>query len=137
MTLRSLSAALFATALAGALIAPAAAEQVFQNVSTGRLAPLPTPAGVPVYDGYFYPCYWGNGSGRGHGHDRGNSGTGTINGERFYPYDPRSHGVGGGNNGWNCYSGQPGGGHHPRPRPRPSMRPYPPRIPLSSPKPRS
>ena len=139
MTLRSLSAALFVTALAGALVAPAAAEQVFQNISTGQLAPLPTPTGVPVYDGYFYPCYTGNGSGRGHVHGRGysNSGTGTINGERFYPYDPRSQSGRDGYKGnpWNCYGGPPGGGRHPRPRP--SMRPYPPRIPLSSPRPRS
>lgn len=145
MTLQRLTLGLFAVALAAAFAAPAAADQVFQNVSTGRLAPLPTPTGVPVYDAYYYPCYgsppaWNGRGGRGYGRGS-NSGTGTINGERFYPYDPRSTGSYYGHSAWNCYGGQEGGHHtRPRPRPQPSRIPLPNpprRIPQVAPTPRS
>lgn len=132
MILRRLTTALFVTALAGALVAPAAAEQVFENISTGRVAPLPTPTGAPLYSDYFSPCYQGSGwSGRRSRIPlrRSNSSTGTVNGERFYPYDPRSQ-SGSNRNAFNCWNGSGW-----RPRPRPSLRPYPPRIPLRSPRP--
>lgn len=132
MTLPRLLSALATAALAAGLLVPAGAEEVFQNVSTGRIAPLPTPTGISLYDAYFYPCngYWGGGGGHGRGYGHGsNSGIGTINGERFYPYDPRSTSHYGRGNQWNCYNGQ-GGGHHTNPRP---PRPEPTRLPLPNP----
>ena len=148
MTLRSATLALFAAALAASLVAPATAEQVFQNISTGRIAPLPTPDGyAALYSGgYYYPCYWygsgGPGFGRGgRSYGPGISNTGTINGERFYPYDPRSTGHQGWANGWNCWMNQGSNTYpHPHPRPYPSKVPLPNpprRIPLGAPTPRS
>jgi hypothetical protein len=135
MTLQRLGFAFFAAALASVLVTPARAEQVFQNVSTGSLQALPTPTGMPLYDAYFWPCYYGNGRGggrqRGFG-GRGNSGIGTINGERFYPYDPRStSGRGHGFNTWNCGYANHRTGQPPHPRPGPS------RVPMTRPTPRS
>jgi hypothetical protein len=137
MTLRALTALLFAGALAAGFSAPATADQVFQSVSTGTLKPLPTPTGVPVYDYYGMPCIWSsNGAWSNHGGTWGGRWTnGTMTGQRFYPYDPRS-GVNvrsrGGRRG-SCYYAQNGGHHQPVPGP-----PGPPRrIPMTKATPKS
>ena len=147
MTLRSATLTLFLATGVAALAAPATAEQVFQNVNSGHVAPLPTPDGyAALYSGgYYYPCYWYGSGGPGYGsdgrsHGHGVSNSGTINGERFYPYDPRSNsGHQGWSQGWNCSMNQ--GGHtYPSPRPRPTQLPlpHPPRrIPQAGATPRS
>ena len=139
MSLLRLTTALLAVSLTAALVAPAAADQVFSNVSTGPVHVYPTPGPYPLGDIYYSPCGWygnygGGGFGRGGHGGRGNT---TLTGERFYPYDIGSngnrigygHGYGHGNaygNGnahgyGNCY----GSNIHPSPRPgRPIPAPY-------------
>jgi hypothetical protein len=149
MALQQLASTLFAVALGAAFIAPAAAEQVFEDVSTGRIAPLPTPTGISVYDAYFYGgCYGATGSfngsgslGHGNGHGSGHgqhSMPGTINGERFYPFDPRStsmHGFDG--HGHHCGNRTAGPGYFPSPTPHRVPGPGPVQPPYSVPSPRS
>ncbi len=77
MLLRRLFLATAASALAGALMLPAAADQVFQSVSTGKL-PAPTATYNPnnvTIDYLYYPCGYGNGQGNG----------------RFNPFNAQNH----------------------------------------------
>jgi hypothetical protein len=75
MILRRLFLTAAAAALAGSLLLPAAADQVFQNVSTGKLpAPAATynPNNLSI-DYVYYPC-----------------GNGTSN-QRFNPFNAQDH----------------------------------------------
>ncbi len=117
MSLLRLTAGLLTLTLLVAFAAPAGADQVFSTVSTGPVHTYPTAAPYPLGDLYYSPCGWYGSSG-GSGHSRGGHGRGTgsttLTGERFYPYDiaSNSNRIGGQRNGrrngrGNCWSPAP------------------------------